>query len=62
MKAIYLEPSDPEQFETVQKIFEKHEDFSEVRNDEHGYSCYNKKLKVCVVIDHPYSVCNPTEK
>jgi hypothetical protein len=62
MKALYLKPSDPEAFEIVQRLFESHQDFSKVRDDDNGVSVYNDNLELCIVIDHPYSVkpCNPT--
>jgi hypothetical protein len=60
MKALFLNPTDPEAFDIVQRLFEKHQDFRKVRDNDDGVSVYNKKLKLCVVIDHPYSLCNPT--
>jgi hypothetical protein len=62
MKALYLNPSDPEAFDIVQRLFTKHEDFRKVRDNDNGVSVYNDKLELCIVIDHPYSLvsCNPT--
>jgi hypothetical protein len=62
MKVIYHEPKDPELFEAVCQLYAQHEDFTTKRDDHNGCSFYNKKVDVCIVIDHPYSVesCNPT--
>jgi hypothetical protein len=55
MKALYLEPTDPEAFEIVQRLFESHHDFRKVRDNDDGISVYNDKLELCIVIDHPYT-------
>jgi hypothetical protein len=60
MKVIYHEPRDPELFEAVCTAYAQHQDFFTVRDNDNGRSFFNRKLNICVVIDHPYSVCNLT--
>jgi hypothetical protein len=62
MKVIYHEPKDPELFEAAKSLHEQHQDFEQLRSDDNGCSFYNKKVDVCIVISHPYSIgpCNPT--
>jgi hypothetical protein len=62
MTTLYLEPTDPEEFETLQKVFEGHKDFETQKNTDEVFCSYNALLDICVYIDHPYSVkpCNPT--
>jgi hypothetical protein len=62
MKVIYHEPKDPDLFDAVCTVYAQHQDFFTVRDNDNGCSFFNRKLNICVVIDHPYSLesCNPT--